>query len=140
MRRSIVLLSTLAGLAACNQSPEQPVANNLTAAATPKQPVFCFFKDGETKGWTAAADASGKITVKGKAHVKDGRYMAQLGKPEIDGTTAKVWLSIATNSTAYSSPDDTWDVSAQIPADAGVTSVSVMCGNKSVADLALKKG
>jgi hypothetical protein len=80
------------------------------------------------------------VTVSGKAHVKDGRYKAVLGEPEIAGTKASVWLTIGANDTGYSAEDDWWDLSAKIPAAAPVESVSVMCGKKAIAELPLKKG
>jgi len=141
MRRSIIALCAAAGLAGCNQASEEP-ANNVaanTAVAAAKHPTFCFFKDEETKGWKASAGAKG-VTVTGKAHVKDGRYKAVLGEPEIAGTKASVWLTIGTNDTGYSAEDDWWDLSAQIPAAAAVEGVSVMCGKKAIAELPLKKG
>jgi hypothetical protein len=141
MNRSIILLCAAAGLANCGQASEPP-ANNATAntaVAAAKHPAFCFFKDEETKGWKASADAKG-VTVTGKAHVKDGRYKAVLGEPEIAGTKASVWLTIGTNDTGYSAEDDWWDLSAQIPAATALESVSVMCGKKAIAQLALKKG
>lgn len=140
MRKSRIVLCTLVGLAACNRAPE-PQANNAVAnAAEPKRPSFCFFKLEETKGWKASAGADGNVTVTGQAHVKDSRYRAQLGEPEIEGKAAKLWLTITTNMTGYGAPDDWWDVTAQVPASAGVESVSVMCGDKSIAELPLKKG
>jgi hypothetical protein len=142
MRRSIILLSASTLLAGCGQSAEQPANNSAAnAAAEVKHPTFCFFKDEETKGWAAKADATGNVTVTGKAHVKDSRYMAQLGEPEVQGTKARVWLTIGANSTGYAANEqDVWDVSATIPAAGAVESVSVMCGPKSIAELALKKG
>ena len=141
MRRSIIALCAAAGLAGCNQASEEP-ANNAAAnasVAAAKHPTFCFFKDEETKGWKASADPKG-VTVTGKAHVKDGRYKAVLGEPEIAGAKASVWLTIGTNDTGYSAEDDWWDLSAQIPAVTAVESVSVMCGKKAIAELPLKKG
>ena len=141
MRRSMILLCAAAGLAGCNQASEEP-ANNVaanTAVAAAKHPTFCFFKDEETKDWKASADPKG-VTVSGKAHVKDGRYKAVLGDPEIAGTEASVWLTIGANDTGYSADADWWDLSAKIPPGTAVESVSVMCGKKAIAQLALKKG
>ncbi len=140
MLRSMILLGAVAGLAGCNQAAQEPASNAAAnaAPATAKHPAFCFFKDEETKGWKASADA--KVTVSGKAHVKDGRYKAILGEPEVAGTKASVWLTIGTNDTGYSAEEDWWDLSAKIPAGAAVESVSVMCGQKTIAQLALKKG
>ena len=140
MRRSIIMLCAAAGLAGCNEASEQPANNSSanTAVAAAKHPSFCFFKDEETKGWKASADAKG-VTVTGKAHVKDGRYKAVLGEPEIAGSTASFWLTIGTNDTGYSADEDWWDLSARIPAATAVESVNVMCGKKTIAQLALKK-
>jgi hypothetical protein len=142
MSRSILLLAATVGLAACNQPADQ-AANNVSANAAsgaPKKAGFCFFKPEEMKGWKAAVDAAGAIRVTGKAHVKDSRYVAQLGEPEIDGSKASVALSIAQNSGTYGATDDWWDVKAEIPANPALQAVSVTCGGKSVADLPLKKG
>ena len=141
MRRSIILLTAAAGVAGCNQTVEQP-ANNVTAnaAAPAKKAGFCFFKPEESKGWKASLDAKGNITVTGKAHVKDSRYVAQFGEPEIEGSTASLALTIAQNSGTYGATDDWWDLKATIPANPALHSVSVTCGGKSVADLPLKKG
>ncbi len=142
MRKSILVLSASTLLAGCGQSAEQPANNSAAnAAAEVKHPTFCFFKDEETKGWAAKADASGNVTVSGRAHVKDSRYMAQLGEPEVQGNEARVWLTIGANSTGYAANDeDVWDVSATIPAASTVESVVIMCGTKPIAELALKKG
>jgi hypothetical protein len=141
MRRSIILLPALGVLAACNQAADQPAANATgNAAASAKKPGFCFFKPEEMKGWKASADAKGNITVTGKAHVKDSRYVAQFGEPEIEGSTASLALTIAQNSGTYGATDDWWDLKATIPAKPALESVSVTCGGKAVADLPLKKG
>jgi hypothetical protein len=92
------------------------------------------------KAWKASTDAAGNITVTGKAHVKDSRYVAQFGEPEIEGSTASLALTIAQNSGTYGATDDWWDLKATIPANPALQSVSVTCGGKSVADLPLKKG
>ena len=141
MRRSIILLCASAGLAACNQAPRQ-AANNATAnaAAPAKKAGFCFFKPEETKGWTASVDAKGNITVTGKAHVKDSRYVAQFNETEIEGSKAILPLTIAQNSGTYGAADDWWDVKASIPANPALQAVSIMCGPKSIAELPLKKG
>jgi len=142
MHRSILLLSAYSMLAACGQAAEQPTNNAAAnAVAEVKHPSFCFFKDEETKGWAAKADAAGTVTVTGKAHVKDSRYMAQLGEPEVQGNKARIWLTLGTNTTGWAAnDDDVWDVSARIPAAGAVENVSVMCGKTSIAELALKKG
>lgn len=140
MRKSIVLL--FAGLAACNQASEQP-ANNVAAAkpaAPAKKAGFCFFKPEETKGWKASVDAKGNITVTGKAHVKDSRYVAQFNETEIEGSKAILPLTIAQNSGTYGATDDWWDVKASIPANPALQAVNIMCGPKSIAELPLKKG
>jgi nitrous oxide reductase accessory protein NosL len=142
MRRAILVLSGFTGLAACGRAAEQ-AANNTASnkVAEVQHPTFCFFKDEETKGWKASVDAAGNVTVTGKAHVKDSRYMALLGQPEVQGNQASLWLTIGTNTTGWAANDqDLWDVTAKIPGAGAVESVSVMCGKKSIAELALKKG
>jgi len=141
MRRTIIFLCATIGLAGCNQPAEQP-ANKAAAVNTtaPKKAGFCFFKPEETKGWKAAVDAKGNITVTGKAHGKDSRYVAQFGETEIEGSKATLPLTIAQNSGTHGATDDWWDVKAAIPASPALQSVTVMCGPKTIAELPLKKG
>ena len=127
-------------VAGCNQSgdtnaagPANASANS--AAAKPKHPSYCFFKDSDTKGWSAARDAQGNITVKGKAHIEDTRYTAQLAPPEVVGSSATLWLTMGPNPGPYGAVDNWWDVAATIPNGAGVDAVSIMCGTKTVAEL-----
>ena len=139
MRKSIVVVC--AGLAACNQAPEKSANMTAVIAAPPaKKAGFCFFKPEETKDWKASLDAKGNITVTGKAHVKDSRYLAQLSDPEIDSSKANLALTISQNGGAYGATDDWWDVKAMISANPTLRSVSVMCGPKAIAELPLKKG
>ena len=139
MHRTILLLCTTAALTACNQSADN--AANATAdkvAPKEKRSPYCFFKDEETKGWKAAVDKTGNVTVTGKAHVKDARYKAELGQPEVTGASAEVWPTITVN-TGYASPDNWWDVSFTIPDSAAVESVTVRCGRKTMASLAVRR-
>jgi hypothetical protein len=113
-------------------------ANAANTAATKAPRHYCFFKADEARDWAAARDPGGNITVKGKAHVRDVRYKADLGQPEISGGSARLWLSMTPN-TAYRSPDNWWDVSFTIPDSAGVTAVTVACDSKRVlAELPVK--
>jgi hypothetical protein len=139
--RRLTIVFAFGVLAACNQTVEQPAGNSTANAAAPaKKPGFCFFKPEEIKGWKASVDAKGDITVVGKAHVKDSRYVAELGEPEIAGSMASLALTIAQNSGAYGATDDWWELKASIPANPALQRVSITCGGKSVADLPLKKG
>lgn len=135
MRQSMFLLGAMLGLADCNQS-ESPAANatNMAAAEKPK-PKYCFFKDNETKGWSASRDKDRNIVVKGKAFRSDPRYQAVLGEPEVSGATARVAPSIVQNGTGYGAPENWWDVSATIPNSAAVETVTVECGPKTLAEL-----
>ena len=143
MRRSILVLGTLLGLAGCGQSGDEPAAPNTAAAnaAEPakKRPTYCFFKNADTKGWAAARDASGNVAVKGQARIGDRRYMASLGDPETEGDKARLWLTMAPNTTGSGVPGDWWEVGATVPASAAVGQVTVLCGKKTVAELPLKK-
>jgi hypothetical protein len=125
-------------LAACGQSNDNGPTNQ--AVAQPKKKAaYCFFKDEEMKGWTAKRDKDGNITLAGKAHVKDPRYKAILGAPDIKGTTASLAPTILQNDTGYGAPDDTWNVTASIPNSAAITTVIVTCGDKNVAQLEVPK-
>ena len=140
MRGKFLLLGAAVTLASCNQSAENGASNAAVnaSAAKPKQSSYCFFKNEETKAWKASLDKSGNVTVTGKAHVKDARYKAALGQPEITGTSAEVRPTIGPN-TGYASPDNWWDVSFTIPNSAAVESVAVRCGSKTVAELTVKR-
>ena len=142
MRRSILALGALLIVPGCNEPAGQAVANN-TAAAAPepakKHPTYCFFKNADARAWTAARDSSGNVAVKGQARIADRRYMAALGDPELDGDRARLWLTMAPNSTGSGAPGDWWDVGATVPASSGITKVTVLCGKKVVAELPLKK-
>jgi hypothetical protein len=137
MRGAIVALCAVLGVAGCGQSASEATAKSEASAAPakPKRPAYCFFKDEETKGWSASVDAAGNVTVKGKAHIKDSRYSAQLGTAEIEGTAARIAPSISPNTTGYASPDNWWDVKATIPQSAAVDTVIVECGKKQLAEL-----
>jgi hypothetical protein len=139
MRRTILLLCTTAALAACNQAVDNAAnATANTAAPKEKRSAYCFFKDEETKGWKAAVDKTGNVTVTGKARVKDARYKPEIGQPKVTGTIAEVSPTITVN-TGYASPDNWWDVSFTIPGSAAVDSVTVSCGRKTMAALTVKR-
>ena len=131
----------LAALAGCNQGSEttanQANASANAAAAKPKHPTYCFFKDSDTKGWAASRDAAGNVSIKGKAYVEDTRYAAELDQPEISGTSASLWLTMGPNTAATGAPENWWDVKTGIPNSYAIDSVTIMCGTKTVAQLKL---
>ena len=137
MRRSMFLPVSAMLLAGCNASGDD-AANQAAAraAAQPKKPrpAYCFFKDGETKGWTAKRDKDGNIVVKGKAHLEDSRYKALLNPATVSGTTADIAPTISMND-GYAAPENMWTVTATIPNSAAVTAVNVRCGASLVAAL-----
>ncbi len=139
--RGDILLGVAVLLASCDQAANNSASNVAANLSAPKRKhaAYCFFKDEETKGWKAALDKSGNVTVSGKAHVKDARYKAELGQPEVAGTSAELRPTIAPN-TGYASPDNWWDVSLTIPNSTAVTNVAVRCGRKTVAELTVKRG
>ena len=136
-----ILLGAAALLASCNQAADNSASNVAAnvSAPKPKRSAYCFFKDEETKGWKASVDKTGNVTVSGKAHVKDARYKADLGQPEVTGTSAELRPTIAPN-TGYASPDNWWDVRLTIPNSVAVRNVAVRCGRKTVAELTVKRG
>ena len=141
MRISLVLAAAL--LAGCGQQDGDQAsgnaASNAAAPAKPKKPKYCFFKDSETKGWTASRDASGNVVIKGQAFRSDPRYQAVLGPAEVTGTTATLSPSIGPNATGYAAPGNWWDVTATIPNSSAVEGVKVECGPKTLAELKLPK-
>jgi hypothetical protein len=142
MGRTLILLGAAAAVASCNQAADNGASNvpSNVAAAKPKHGSYCFFKDEEAKDWSTSLDPSGNVKVTGKMHVKDARYKAQLGEPEVMGTNAELWPTIVVNDTGFASPDNWWDVSFTIPNSSGVTSVAIRCGSKTKAELTVKRG
>ena len=140
--RTLLLAGAVAALAGCNQSANTNASDNVAtnaAASAPKHPTYCFFKDSDTKSWSASRDAQGNATVKGKALLEDTRYMAALGQPEVSGTNASLWLTMSPNTNAYGAPGNWWDATATIPGSSGVDAVTVKCGTKTVAQLKVGK-
>jgi hypothetical protein len=135
MRRSILLLAS-ASLAACGQSDSGAPAKH-PAAAPKEKPKYCFFKDADSKGWTAKRGKDGNIVVAGKLYRSDGRYMAVLGEPKIKGSTAELWPSISINNTGASMADGWWGVTATIANSASIGTVDVKCGQKTFAHFVL---
>jgi hypothetical protein len=140
--RTLLFAGAVAALAGCNQSADTNASANVATNATapaPKHPTYCFFTDSATKSWSAARDAAGNVTVKGKALLEDTRYMATLGQPEVSGTNASLWLAMGPNTNAYGAPGNWWDATATIPGSSGVDAVNIMCGTKTVAQLKVGK-
>ena len=137
--RNWTLLLAAAGLSACGQSGDQ-AASNKQAAAVPKKekPKYCFFKDAESKDWTAKRGKDGNVVVTGKLYRSDGRYMAVLGEPKINGSTAELWPSITVNNTGASMPDGWWELTTAIPNSGAIDTVDVKCGSKTFAHFVLK--
>ena len=141
MRKSMMaMVAGASALAACGQANQPAEASaNVAAAAPAKKVPYCFFKDENSKGWAASAGKDGNVTVKGKGYVADGRYMAGLKPAEIDGSTATLQLAMPQNDTGHSKIDGWWDISSTIPDSAGVDTVNVLCGAKTVATLDVKR-
>jgi hypothetical protein len=137
--KSIILLAALAALAACGQPADNQAASKNVASAKPERPPYCFFKDSETKAWKVSTDKSGNVLVSGKVYRQDSRYKAILSPAKVTGTAAEVRPTIAANDGAYGAPDDWWDVSQTIANSNAVESVTVECGDKTLAELAVKR-
>ena len=138
MRKFIILAGSAAALAACGQSSDEGAAaneSNVTAEAEKPKPAYCFFKDDETKGWTAKADKSGNVVVSGKAYREDSRYKALLSPATVTGTTVEIAPTLTANDTGFAAPGNWWDVTQTIPNSQAVTTVKVSCGDKLVATL-----
>ena len=130
-------------LSACGRSSDDNAARNSAtnaAAAEKPRPAYCFFKDDETKGWAARLDKDGNVVVSGKAYREDARYKAVLSPATVSGTSAEVAPTITTNDTGFAAPDNWWDVVQTIPNSQAVTTVNVICGDKTVASLPVPRG
>lgn len=136
MRQLIFAAGAAVLLASCNKADD--AAANQAAAPPKKKVAHCFFKDSETKGWSASRDKDGNIVVKGKAYRSDLRYQAVLGPPDLSGTAASIAPTITPNTGAFGAEDDWWDVKAIIPNSAAIDTVTVKCGEKTLATLAVK--
>ena len=132
----LLVLVGAAGLAACGHNSD-PLANRASPAAKKERPKYCFFKDADSKGWTAERGKDGNITVSGKLYRSDGRYMAVLGEPKIKGSTVEYWPSVTTNTTGVSMADGWWTVTATIPNSANIVTVDIKCGSKTFAEFKL---
>ena len=89
------------------------------------------------KAWSAKRGKDGNIVVKGKAYREDPRYMAVLGPATVSGNSADLSPTITTNTTGFAAQDNWWDVSATIAKGAKVTNVTVTCGARTLATIAV---
>jgi hypothetical protein len=140
MRTSTVLLCGTLLLVGCKQGQpaDSNAAANVAAPAKPKVKHYCFFAKEAQKAWSASRDGAGNVVVTGKARVDDVRNKADLGQPEVSGSSAKLWLTMAQN-ISYPAKDNWWDVSFTIPDSAAVDEVTVNCDPQRVlADLKVK--
>ena len=142
MRKSMLLFGAAAALAGCGQTADNGSTNAVAANSAAPEPAkmpYCFFKDSETKNWKARRDKSGNVVVSGKAYRQDSRYKALLGAATVSGTTAQVAPTITQNDGTYGAPDDWWDVSETIPNSQAVESVTVKCGDETIATLTIPR-
>jgi hypothetical protein len=137
MRKNLLLICVAAGLTACGQSTDEAAANQAAAnaAAEKPRPAYCFFKDSETKDWKAKLDKTGNVIVSGKAYRLDTRYKALLSPAVVTGDRASVAPTLTQNDTGYGAPGNWWDVEQTIPDSQAVTTVTVTCGDKTLATL-----
>ena len=140
--RMLALAVAAMSVTACNQSDgaANNAANAAATAAAPKRPTYCFFKDAATRGWAASADSTGNVVVKGQAKLEDRRYQGVLSQSEVAGDKASVWVTMGPNTTGMGAVDNWWEVSLTVPDSGAVTSVTVLCGKKPVAELQVKRG
>jgi hypothetical protein len=143
MRKSfIIATATAVALAGCGKSSdgnEGANASSNEAAQAPKPAAYCFFKDSETKDWKASVDTGGNVIVSGKAYREDSRYKAVLSPATVNGGSAEVAPTIAPNDTGFAAPGNWWDVSETIPSSGAVTTVTVKCGDQTIATLSVPR-
>ena len=141
MHKSVILFGAAAALAGCGQSSDNSAskeAANSSAAEAPRT-AYCFFQDSETKDWKAALDKSGNVVVSGKAYRQDSRYKAILSPATVKGTNAEVAPTIVQNDTGYGAPGDWWPVTETIPNSQAVETVTVKCGDETLAKLTVPR-
>ena len=79
MRKSMILLGAATRLGRLRAIGRIDIRKSRPSSAAQKpRPAYCFFKDGETKGWKARVDKDGNVVVSGKAYRQDSRYKAEL--------------------------------------------------------------
>lgn len=141
MRKSIVLLGAAAGLAACSSQSENSASNAAAtnAGAIAKPAAYCFFKDPETKEWKAKTDKDGNVVVTGKALAEDARYKAVLAPASVSGKSAEIAPTITTNDTGFAAPGNWWSLSETIPNSRALESVTVKCGDETLASLTVPR-
>lgn len=141
--RTLMILAGAAALSACGQSSDNGAGGNAAAneaaAAKPERAPYCFFKDKEMKDWKASVAKDGNVVVTGEAYRSDSRYIAEIGKMEVTGTTATVRPTINPNTTGFGAKDNWWDIRQAIPSSTAVETVLVKCGDKTVATLAVPR-
>ena len=142
MRRILVLLGAATALAGCGSSSGNQAGENVeanSAAAEKPRPAYCFFKDSATKAWKASVDKSGNVVVTAKGYAEDPRYKAVLSPATVSGTSAEIAPTLAQNDTGFASPDNWWAMSQTIPNSTGVGSVTVKCGDETLATLTVPR-
>src|SRR5512135_2200989 len=137
----MIFLGAAAGLAACGGKGENSASNEAaTNAGTAAKPAaYCFFKDPETKEWKAKTDKDGNVVVTGKALAEDARYKALLAPASVSGRSAEVAPTITTNDTGFAAPGNWWSLSETIPNSQALTSVTVKCGDETLASLTVPR-
>lgn len=141
MRTIFLLVVGTAMLAGCSEGGNNAANASAakTPAAAPKKVPYCFFKSENSKGWAASRGKDGNIVVKGKGYLADGRYKADLGTADVEGTTASLQLKMPPNDTGFATSDGWWDISKTIPDSGAITRVDVLCGAKTLAELNVGK-
>jgi hypothetical protein len=90
--------------------------------------MFCQFTQADTRQWSATANADRSVTVKGQAHVDDSKYLAKLWHPEVQGSTARAFVTEAENKTGQIQPGGWWDVSYTFPdPSVNIQTVEIWC-------------
>jgi hypothetical protein len=140
LRKPIIILGAAIGLAACGSRSENPVSKAAgNDAAAPKPSAYCFFKDPETKEWKAKTDKDGNVVVTGKALAEDARYKAVMAPASVRGTSAEIAPTITTNDTGFAAVGNWWSLSETIPNSQSLTSVTVKCGDETLARLTVPR-
>ncbi len=75
----------------------------------------------------------------GKALAEDARSKAVLAPASISGTGADIAPTITTNDTGFAAPGNWWSLSETIPNSQALESVTVKCGDETLANLTVPR-
>jgi len=104
--------------------------------------MICAFGRSDTRGWEAAIGSDRSVTVTGQARVGNPAYRAELFMPQVKGSKARAFLTMAENKSGSSPADGWWDVSHTFPdPDGTIQTVEIWCDfDTMLAEVPVRRG